>query len=92
MTAGITAPLTKGFLSGLGTAFGTGLHHRLEKGAVLQEVTSLHFEFTHSSPSVSTQIAALRQLFSGATTGNLAAEISRVIKVSNIDFLTVPCL
>lgn len=86
MTTGITSPLTKGFLSGLGAAFGTGLQHRLEKGAVLQEVTSLHFELTQSSPSVSTHIAALRQLFFGATTGNLAAEITKVVKVRSTTY------
>lgn len=80
---GITAPLTDGFLSGLGTAFGTGLPHRLANGALLQEVTALHFDFRSSKPSVSTQIAALRNLFLGQSEGELAVQIKEVISVSD---------
>jgi len=81
VTAGITSPLTDGFLSGLGTAFGTGLPHRLEKGALLQDVTALHFDLTSSKPSVSTHIAALRNLFLGQSEGELAVQIKEVISV-----------
>ena len=38
--------------------------HKLADGAVVQEVTALHFSIGHfgSRPSISTQIAALRRL------------------------------
>lgn len=80
---GITAPLTDGFLSGLGTAFGTGLPHRLAKGALLQDVTALHFDLTASKPSVSTHIAALRNLLFGHIKGELAVRLKEVIDVCN---------
>lgn len=82
VTTGITAPLTDGFLSGLGAAFGTGLPHRLTNGSLLQEVTALHFDLISSKkPSVSTAIAALRNLFLGQIEGELAVQIKKVISV-----------
>ncbi|TFK54413.1 composite domain of metallo-dependent hydrolase [Heliocybe sulcata] len=64
VTKAITAPLNLGFVSGLGVSFSTGAAHRLEEGAVIQEVTALHVSIGHTggTPSVSTQIAALRLL------------------------------
>jgi hypothetical protein len=81
VTAGITAPSTDGFLSGLGTAFGTGLPHRLAKGASLQGVTALHFDVTSLKPSMSTHIAALRNLFLGQIEGELAVQTKEVVSV-----------
>jgi len=68
VTMGITAPKSRGFLSGLSTAFTTGAGHKLEKGAVVQDVAALHIRVGHisSSPSISTQIAALRRLLLGS--------------------------
>ena len=65
VTTAITAPSGKGFLQGLSTAFSTGSLHALARGAVIQEETALHITISLSlTPSVSTQIAALRsQLF-----------------------------
>lgn len=64
VTKAITAPVTAGFISGLGVSFSTGAAHRLEEGAVIQEVTALHVSIRYSggTPSISTQIAALRRL------------------------------
>jgi hypothetical protein len=65
VTSAITAPTHYGFAAGLGTFFSTGAQHRLEKGAVIQDVTGLHVSITHTysgTPSVSSQIAALRRL------------------------------
>ena len=73
--------MTAGFLSGLGTAFGTGLPHRLAKGAVLQDVTALHVELTSSKPSVSTHIAALRNLFFKPPEGQLGTQFQKILKV-----------
>ncbi|KAF9523733.1 carbohydrate esterase family 9 protein [Crepidotus variabilis] len=80
VTTGISAPQTDGFLAGIGAAFGTGLPHRLAHGAVLQQETALHFDLISSKTSVSTQMAALRNLFvaSGAK-GELADRIERVL-------------
>jgi hypothetical protein len=63
VTLAVTAPSHKGFYSGLATSFSTGSAHKLEPGAVIQEVTGLHVAVRHfGTPSVSTQIAALRRL------------------------------
>ncbi|KAA1473973.1 carbohydrate esterase family 9 protein [Dentipellis sp. KUC8613] len=63
VTKAITAPQHRRFFAGLATSFSTGARHKLEDGAVIQEVTALHVAISHfGSPSVSTQIAALRKL------------------------------
>ena len=68
---GIVAPKSKGFLSGLSTAFTTGVAHRLLKGAVVQDVAALHIAIGSGKTSVSTQIAALRSLLLGDEQGDL---------------------
>ncbi|KAF5370700.1 hypothetical protein D9758_002026 [Tetrapyrgos nigripes] len=63
VTLAVTAPSHRSFYSGLATSFSTGSSHKLEPGAVVQEVTGLHVSVRHfGTPSVSTQIAALRRL------------------------------
>jgi hypothetical protein len=64
VTKAVVAPVHYGFFGGLGTSFSTGARHKLADGAVIQEVTALHFSVGHfaSRPSISTQIAALRRL------------------------------
>ncbi|KAF7330294.1 Carbohydrate esterase family 9 protein [Mycena venus] len=68
VTSAIVAPAASvfpsGVFSGLGVSFSLGAAHKLEKGAVLQEVTGLHMAVAQAlpGPSVSTQIAALRRL------------------------------
>ncbi|GLB37491.1 putative amidohydrolase family protein [Lyophyllum shimeji] len=70
VTSGITAPTHKNFYSGLGVSFSTGAAHKLEAGAITQEVTGVHVAVRHfSKPSVSTQIATLRRLLLGPQDG-----------------------
>lgn len=89
MTVGVTAPTSSGFLAGLSTAFNTGRPHRLAKGAVVQDIAALHVSIDSSNPSVSTQIAALRNLLQGGGKGELAARFEDVVQVSkSISFST----
>ena len=63
MTKAIVSPLHNGLISGLGTSFSLSAPHRLAPGAIIQSTTALHVAVSHvGSPSVSTQIAALRHL------------------------------
>ncbi|TFY72584.1 hypothetical protein EVG20_g397 [Dentipellis fragilis] len=63
VTKAITAPQHRRFFAGLATLFSTGARHKLEEGAIIQEVTALHVAISHFGvPSVSTQIATLRKL------------------------------
>jgi hypothetical protein len=81
---GITAPSSRGFFSGLSVAFATGAGHRLEKGAVVQDIAALHVSVGHSSSAtVSTQIATLRRLLlGGGARGELGQRFKQVTKVS----------
>ncbi|KAJ7579295.1 carbohydrate esterase family 9 protein [Mycena floridula] len=73
VTSAITAPTHSGFLAGLGTWFSTGSLHKLEKGAIVKEVTAVHVSIMHlGSPSISTQIAMLRKLLIGPVEGSAA--------------------
>ncbi|KAG5639405.1 hypothetical protein H0H81_002937 [Sphagnurus paluster] len=95
VTTGIVAPTSSGFLSGLSTAFSTGVAHRMVEGAVLQNVTALHVTVGHSKASVSTQIATLRRLILGGGDGDLAVrfhqvaegELPLVIEVHSADIM-----
>ncbi|KAF8974242.1 carbohydrate esterase family 9 protein [Flammula alnicola] len=49
-------------------------------GAVLQDVTALHITIDSSSPSVSTHIAALRNLLQGGGEGELGAHFESVVQ------------
>ena len=64
VTIGVTAPVHKTFYSGLSTAFSLDAMHKLEDGAIVQNVAGLHVQIGHFGrrPSVSTQMAALRRL------------------------------
>ena len=82
MTTGIVAPQTRGFLAGLSTAFSTGTRHKLEKGALVQEAGAVHVAIHPvGSPSVSTQIAALRHLLLGETSGDVKVWFGKIKKV-----------
>ncbi|KAN0129746.1 carbohydrate esterase family 9 protein [Lactarius tabidus] len=74
----ITAPSHSGFLGGLGVEFSLGARHKLEKGAVHQDVTALHLSIVHGTmwPSVSTQIAVLRRQLFAAHTHEARGEVS----------------
>lgn len=71
MTGSITPPVSNGVLGGLSTAFYTGAAHKLEKHAVVQRVTALHVALHDmgSTPSISTQVAALRKALKGGLGG-----------------------
>uniref|UniRef100_A0A8H8CQ82 Amidohydrolase-related domain-containing protein n=1 Tax=Psilocybe cubensis TaxID=181762 RepID=A0A8H8CQ82_PSICU len=79
VSIGVTAPLGEGFLVGLATAFSLGALHKLEDGAIIQEVTSVHVSIGHSFPqSVSTQIAVLRKLLLGDIEGDAKSWFGKV--------------
>ena len=79
MTTAISAPVTYGFLAGLGVAFSTGARHGLEGGAVVRPVTALH---VHVGPargvSVSTQVATLRKLLTDGAKHGAFWRVARV--------------
>ncbi|KAH9913692.1 composite domain of metallo-dependent hydrolase [Epithele typhae] len=96
VTAGIVAPLTRGFVSGLNTMFSTGARHKLEEGAVVQPVGAVHVALhPGKSASVSTQVAALRNLLLGDTTGEMGKAFAKVkmgklplvVEVSSADII-----
>ena len=70
-------------MSGLGVAFGLGSAHKLEAGAIVQNVTAVHTSIGHSvvSGSVSTQIAALRRLLLDPPSGNTGKWFREVANV-----------
>ncbi|KAI0635342.1 carbohydrate esterase family 9 protein [Trametes polyzona] len=79
VTTAITAPVSSGFLSGLSTAFSTVGRHKLEDGALHQEIVALHVSISPIGvPSVSTQIAALRHILLGETKGDLKRAVNGV--------------
>ncbi|KAJ6491350.1 hypothetical protein C8R47DRAFT_1045160 [Mycena vitilis] len=81
VTSAVTAPSSRGFLSGLSSVFSTVAAHKLEDGAVIQEVAALHVALSLSSGiSVSTQIATLRGLLLGEGQGDLAQRFSDVVQ------------
>lgn len=82
MTSAITPPQAYGFLYGLSAVFSTGSAHKLEDGALIQNVAALHVGISlESSMSVSTQIAALRRLLMSGGEGDLGIQFKKVIKV-----------
>ncbi|KAH7911300.1 composite domain of metallo-dependent hydrolase [Hygrophoropsis aurantiaca] len=92
VTAAVVAPKSRGFLSGLSTVLATGAAHKLEKGAVIQDVAAIHIAIGHGGLSISTQIAALRRIlldshghaqFSALAKGG----IPLVVEVQNADII-----
>ncbi|THH04772.1 hypothetical protein EW145_g5277 [Phellinidium pouzarii] len=80
VTVGVAAPLQYGFLGGLSTAFGLGAAHKMESGALVQEVAAVHVAIGHSgsSASVSTQVAALRRLLLDGGKGDVGSYFKNV--------------
>ncbi|THH17725.1 hypothetical protein EW146_g3143 [Bondarzewia mesenterica] len=94
VTTSVTAPLGGGFLAGLSVSFSLGSPHKLEKGALVQDVVALHVSIHHlSKTSVSTQIAALRRLLLNPPNGEAGkwfekvtdGSIPLVVRVHNAD-------
>ncbi|KAI0029655.1 carbohydrate esterase family 9 protein [Vararia minispora EC-137] len=62
VTKAVAVPLGGAFLKGLGAFFSTSAAHKLDTVGVIQPITALHVQIAHiGTPSVSTQIAALRK-------------------------------
>lgn len=84
VTAAVAVPIHYGFYGGLGVAFSLGAEHKLEAGAILQEVTAVHVAVSQTfggTPSVSTQIGALRRLLlnpPATDSGNWFGEVAAV--------------
>lgn len=69
-------------MTGLSTVFATGAGHKLEKGALIQDLAALHVSVGHgSTPSVSTQIGTLRRLMLGAGNGEIGARFNDIAHV-----------
>lgn len=86
VTTGIVAPTHRRFYAGLSTSFFTGAPHKLEEGAVIQDVNALHVTVRHfgSIPSISTQIAVLRKLLLEPGEGEAGEWFEEVREVSNV--------
>ncbi|KAJ7589790.1 hypothetical protein C8J56DRAFT_1139426 [Mycena floridula] len=79
IASGITAPTSSRFLAGLSTYFSLGANHRLEKGAVIQDIVALHVHVGFGEiTSVSTQIGTLRHLLLHDVPGDVGIQFSRV--------------
>ena len=85
VTTGIVAPNSGGFLAGLNTAFATGAKHKLDDGAVVQSAGAVHISIHPAgTPSVSTQIAALRHLLLNQTEGESGMWFEKIRKVQSM--------
>lgn len=83
VTSAVTAPIGN-IVLGVSTAFSTGAAHKLEEGAIVQETVAVHVDIqARGVPSVSSQIAALRQLLLGGGDGEASSWFKRVREVSN---------
>ncbi|KAJ7454750.1 carbohydrate esterase family 9 protein [Mycena latifolia] len=81
VTSAITAPTSYGPVGGLGVAFSLGAAHKLERGAVVKEVTGVHVAVLQSlAPSVSTQIALLRRMLLRPVDGPAGVWFHKVIE------------
>ncbi|KAF8893823.1 carbohydrate esterase family 9 protein [Infundibulicybe gibba] len=80
VTTAITAPSHQKFYAGLGAFFSLGASQKLENGALIQDVTSVHVSIKHLSetPSISTQVATLRRLLLGPLEGSSGNWFRRV--------------
>ncbi|SPO41311.1 uncharacterized protein PSFLO_06793 [Pseudozyma flocculosa] len=78
VTTAVVAPQAGGFFSGISVRFDTGARTVLDDGAVKEEEVAVHVTLNHNSnaPSVSEQIAWIRQLLSGLPAGAAPADAS----------------
>lgn len=89
VTASVTPPVSSGHFAGLSVGFNPGASHGLEKGAIIQEVAALHVSVGHlggARPSISTQIAALRNMLLHPDDGERGQWLKLVLQVD------CPCL
>ncbi|KZV63157.1 carbohydrate esterase family 9 protein [Peniophora sp. CONT] len=90
VTRAVVAPMSAGFLKGLGVSFSLGAPHKLAPGALVQSVTALHVQIAHvGAPSVSTQIAALRKYLLGLVPEDSDREVVRAFKDASKGVLPV---
>ena len=91
VTTGVIAPQSHGliegfgggFIEGLSVAFALGARHKLEEGAIVQGSVAVHIGIHPvGTPSISTQIGALRQLLLHQTEGDLGVWFEKVRRVS----------
>jgi hypothetical protein len=97
VTTAVTAPIHFGFIGGLSTAFSTGATNRLAKHAIVKKIAALHVKLNHDTwiPSISSQIALLRNLLRGSGEGTTKeyfqqaarGEIPLVIETDNADVI-----
>jgi len=93
VTMAVTAPSGSGFWRGLSVAFHTGAKNALQKGAIVQDVASLHVGLRKGdTASVSTEIAVLRRLLLSGEPGSAFAaaaqgDIPLVVDVENADII-----
>jgi hypothetical protein len=84
---GITPPQQAGFSSGLSVAFSLGALHKLEEGAIVDNVAALHVSIGHGDvPSVSTEIAALRRILLHPPKGDGETWYRKVAQVNTSQF------
>lgn len=91
VTTGITAPTHRRFYAGLSTSFYTGALHKLEEGAVVQDVNAVHVTVRHfgGTPSISTQIAVLRKLLLEPGNGDVGKWFKDVSEVNQFALLGI---
>ena len=84
VTVAISAPIHSSFFGGLSAAFSLGSPHKLEDGAVVRDVAAVHVKLAPEGvPSVSTQVAALRNLLLRPS-GDVATRFEQVTNVSGL--------
>lgn len=90
VTAAVSAPVSYGFIAGLGAAFSLGASHRLERGAVIEEITSLHVAIGHGGGvSVGTLIGTLRRGLLGEIAGESGIWFKKAAEVRPLLTLAV---
>lgn len=84
VTTAITAPTHTRFYSGVSAVFSLGALHKMDQGAVIQDVAGLHVSISHfgGTPSISSQIGVLRRLLLEPPKGESAHWFQRVLKAS----------
>ena len=97
VTSAISSPKHRMFLGGLSAAFSLGSSNRLTTGAIIKPVAALHVSIVDNveTPSIGTQIAALRSLLLGHGGGDVGAyfnkaakgEIPLVVDTQNADII-----
>ncbi|PIL36090.1 hypothetical protein GSI_01750 [Ganoderma sinense ZZ0214-1] len=80
VTVSVSSPSHQSWLSGLSTAFSLGSAHKLERGAIVNDIAAVHISLSHgdSTLSVSTKIAAMRRLLTKEVGGEVGEWFKKV--------------